>query len=150
MDFYRTHQNDIRGDFLSGLYDAVSRGDRDGSDVGSRIILPSSFTGGPRYMYSHYLDALAICRVLGNPQFFITFTCNVNWPEIQRYMADFPHLTPADRADMVCRVFEQKIKAFIKFLKQKQPFGFVTGGMIFFCPTKYVNFILKVRYSIIC
>lgn len=60
--------------FRTGLYDAVSRGDCDGSDAGSRIILPSSFTGGPRYMYSHYLDALAICRKLGNPQFFITFT----------------------------------------------------------------------------
>lgn len=27
MDFYRKHQNDIRGKFLAGLYDAVSRGD---------------------------------------------------------------------------------------------------------------------------
>ncbi|GJU95695.1 DNA helicase [Tanacetum coccineum] len=35
-----------------------------GSDIGGRFILPRSFTGGPRYMYSHYLDALAICRVL--------------------------------------------------------------------------------------
>lgn len=60
-------------------------------------------------MYSHYLDALAICRVLGNPQFFITFTCNVKWPEIQRYMAEFPHLTTVDRAYIVCRVFFSKI-----------------------------------------
>ena len=131
MDFYRTHQDDIRGEYLSGLYDAVSRGDHNGSDVGTRIILPSSFTGGPRYMYSHYLDALAICRELGNPQFFITFTCNANWPEIQRYMADFPHLNAADRADVVCRVFEQKLKAFIKFLKKRKSFGDVTGGMCF-------------------
>ena len=129
MDFYRKHQNDIRGDYLSGLYDAVSRGDCDGSDAGSRIILPSSFTGGPRYMYSHYLDALAICRKLGNPQFFVTFTCNVNWPEIRRYMAEYPHLTTSDRADVVCRVFEQKIKAFVSFLKNRRPFGYVTGGI---------------------
>ena len=40
MDFYRTHQNDIRGDYLAGLYDEMSRGDRDGSQAGSRIILP--------------------------------------------------------------------------------------------------------------
>lgn len=60
MDFYRKHKSDIQGDYLSGLYGVVSRGDRDGSEAGSRIILPSSFTGGPRYMYSHYLDALAI------------------------------------------------------------------------------------------
>ncbi|PWA83023.1 hypothetical protein CTI12_AA173420 [Artemisia annua] len=127
MDFYRTHQDDIRGKYLSGLYDAVSRGDHNGSEVGSRIILPSSFTGGPRYMYSHYLDALAICRELGNPQFFITFTCNANWPEIRRYMADFPQLSTSDRADVICRVFEQKLKAFVKFLKQRKPFGNVTG-----------------------
>ena len=137
MDFYRKHQNDIRGDYLSGLYDAVSRGDCDGSDAGSRIILPSSFTGGPRYMYSHYLDALAICRKLGNPQFFVTFTCNVNWPEIRRYMAEYPHLTTSDRADVVCRVFEQKIKAFIAFLKNRRPFGYVTGG------TNHVSLILS-------
>lgn len=71
-------------------------------------------------MYSHYLDALAICRVLGNPRFFITFTCNVKWPEIQRYMAQFPHLTTAD---IVCRVFEQKVKSFVKFMKQRRTFG---------------------------
>ena len=79
-------------------------------------------------MYSHYLDALAICRVLGNPQFFVTFTCNVKWPEIRRYMADFPHLTTADRADVVCRVFEQKIKSFLAFIKERRTFGEITGG----------------------
>ncbi|GJX97177.1 DNA helicase [Tanacetum coccineum] len=84
LDFIRKKQKDIRGDHLSGLYDAISRGERDGYEVGGRIILPMSFTGGPRYMYAHYLDALAICQKLGNPKFFITFTCNVNWPEIKR------------------------------------------------------------------
>ncbi|GJU75431.1 DNA helicase [Tanacetum coccineum] len=97
----RTHQSDIRKDYLSGIYDAFHKGDRIGSDIGGRLILPRSFTGGPRYMYSHYLDALAICRVLRNPQFFITFTCNVNWPEIKRHMEEFPELTAADRADVV-------------------------------------------------
>ncbi|GJT55881.1 DNA helicase, partial [Tanacetum coccineum] len=86
-----------------------------------------SFTGGPRYMYAHYLDALAICRKLGNPQFFITFTCNVNWPEIKRYMADYPYLTPSDRADVVFQVFEQKIQALLAFLKTEKTFGDVTG-----------------------
>ncbi|GJT92567.1 DNA helicase [Tanacetum coccineum] len=86
-----------------------------------------SFTGGPRYMYAHYLDALAICRKLGNPQFFITFTCNVKWPEIRRYMADYPELTAADRPDIVCRVFKQKIHAFLSFLKSEKIFGTVTA-----------------------
>ncbi|GJV29256.1 DNA helicase [Tanacetum coccineum] len=67
LDFIRKKHNDIRSDYLSGLYDAISRGEREGHEVGGRIILPMSFTGGPRYMYAHYLDALAICRKLGNP-----------------------------------------------------------------------------------
>ncbi|GKD43573.1 DNA helicase [Tanacetum coccineum] len=82
------------------------QGDREGIAAGSKIILPRTFAGGPQYIYSHYLDALAICRSLGNPQFFITFTCNVKWPEIKCYMAHYPELTPADKADVVCRVFE--------------------------------------------
>ncbi|GJW09054.1 DNA helicase [Tanacetum coccineum] len=127
LDFIRKKQNDIRSDYLSGLYDAILRGERDGYEVGGRIILLMSFTGGPRYMYAHYLDALAICRKLGNPQFFITFTCNVKWPEIRRYMVDYPELTAADRPDIVCRVFEQKIHSFLNFLKTEKIFETITA-----------------------
>jgi hypothetical protein len=130
-DFIREKQDDIRGEYLSGLYDAVMRGDRDGSDVGSRIILPASFTGGPRYMYSHYLDALAICRVYGNPSFFVTFTCNVKWPEIQSYMQDFPELTVGDRPEIVDRVFERKIHSLLKYVRDERPFGVVSAGILF-------------------
>nr|GEX42914.1 helitron helicase-like domain-containing protein [Tanacetum cinerariifolium] len=35
-------------EYLSGIYDAISRGDNDGFDCGSKFILPQSFTGGPR------------------------------------------------------------------------------------------------------
>nr|GFA93371.1 DNA helicase [Tanacetum cinerariifolium] len=48
IDYIREHQNDIRNEYLSGIYDAISRGDNDGSDCGSKFILPQSFTGGPR------------------------------------------------------------------------------------------------------
>ena len=131
LDYIRKKQNDIRKDYMAGLYDAISRGDRHGSDAGSRIILPSSFTGGPRYMYSHYLDALAICRVHGNPSFFITFTCNVRWPEIEEYMQAFPHVTVADRPDIVDRVFERKIHDLIKNLRDRRPFGYVEAGTVY-------------------
>ncbi|GJW45845.1 DNA helicase, partial [Tanacetum coccineum] len=127
LDYYRLRQNDIRREYLSGVHDAISRGDREGFQVGRRLILPRTFTGGPRYMYSHYLDSLAICHVIGNPQYFVTFTCNVNCPEIKRYMLQFPELTPADRADIVVRVFQQKVQDFYTFLKDHQVFGFVTG-----------------------
>ncbi|GJW73349.1 DNA helicase, partial [Tanacetum coccineum] len=127
IDYVREHQNDIRNEYLSGIYDAINRGDNDGSDCGARLILPQSFVGGPRYMYSHYLDALAICRVHGNPSFFVTFTCNVKWSEITDYMAEFPLLTTTDRADIVDRVFEMKIQQFVKYLRDEQPFGRVVA-----------------------
>ncbi|GJY49335.1 DNA helicase, partial [Tanacetum coccineum] len=82
--------------------------------------------GGPRYMYAYYLDALAIYQKLGNPQFFITFTCNVKWPEIKRFMSEYPHLTASNRVDVVCQVFQQKIQALIAFHKEERIFGDVT------------------------
>ncbi|GJV88660.1 DNA helicase [Tanacetum coccineum] len=124
LAYYRTNYT-IR---LNRLYDAISRGEQDGYEVRGRIILLMSFTGGPRYMYAHYLDALAICRKLCNPQFFITFTCNVNWLEIRRYMAQYPQLMTSDSVDIVCRVFEQKIHTLVAFLKKERTFGNVMGG----------------------
>lgn len=52
--------------------------------VPGRVYLPSSFTGGPRYMKTKYCDAIALVNRLGNPSFFLTFTCNPKWPEIQQ------------------------------------------------------------------
>nr|GFB29308.1 hypothetical protein [Tanacetum cinerariifolium] len=54
---HKKKQNDIRSNYLSGLYDTISRGERDGYEVGGGIILPMSFTGNPRYI------ADAVCRV---------------------------------------------------------------------------------------
>ncbi|GJS70163.1 DNA helicase [Tanacetum coccineum] len=127
LDYIRQKQSDIRNEYLSGIYDAIFRGDRDGSDLGLRTVLTASFTGGPRYIYAHYLDALAICRVHGSPSFFITFTCNAKWPEIEEFMEQFPQLTTADRADIVDRVFEKKVRDYVNFVRNSNTFGDVTA-----------------------
>ncbi|GJS39598.1 DNA helicase [Tanacetum coccineum] len=100
LDYIRQKQDDIRSEYLSGIYDAILRGDRDGSDLGLRTVLTASFTGSPRYMYAHYLDALAICR-----------------------------LTVADRADIVDRVFEKKVRNYIDFVRDSNTFGSVAGDI---------------------
>jgi hypothetical protein len=51
-------------------------GDSSAAAIGQRIILPSSFTIGPRHMVQNYQDAMAICRWVGSPDAFVTFTCN--------------------------------------------------------------------------
>lgn len=132
LEYIAAHQDSLRSEYVSGLYDALSKGDRLSRSVGKRIFLPASFTGGPRYMYSHYQDALAICRVYGNPQYFITFTCNVKWPEITRYMDAFGQTGPHSRADIIARVFKIKIQSFIQFLKEDKTFGEIDACMFVF------------------
>ena len=53
---------------------AVVRGDTSRKSLGKRILLPATFTGGPRYMIQNYQNAMAVCRWVGNPNLFITFT----------------------------------------------------------------------------
>ncbi|CAI9259461.1 unnamed protein product [Lactuca saligna] len=53
LDFYEQNQNHLRSAYVSGIYDAISRGDTDGRSIGKRVILPPSFVGGPRYMDMH-------------------------------------------------------------------------------------------------
>ena len=69
----------------TGISDAMQTDDHlTAIDIGKRAsFLPSSFKGSPRNFYQRYLDAMAIVRVYGAPNLFITFTCNSNWPEIQ-------------------------------------------------------------------
>ncbi|GJS17525.1 DNA helicase [Tanacetum coccineum] len=73
---FRLQQYDVI--FKGGrLFQQYVVGERDGYEVGGRIILPMSFTGGSRYMYAHYLDALSIsdvCRVFEQKiQSLVTF-----------------------------------------------------------------------------
>ncbi|KAK9050820.1 hypothetical protein SSX86_030210 [Deinandra increscens subsp. villosa] len=79
----RNNQSDLRVELYNNICDAVTRGDIKAPAVGQRIVLPSSFTGSPRYMVRNYQDAMALCRTYGNPDLFITFTANPKWPEIE-------------------------------------------------------------------
>nr|KAJ0226295.1 hypothetical protein LSAT_V11C100050340 [Lactuca sativa] len=144
LHFYAIYQENLRSEIVGGLFDALSKGDRESRSVGKRIFLQASFTGGPRYMYSHYQDALAISRVYGNPQYFITFTCNVKWPEITRYMDAHDQKDPRSRANIIARVFKLKVKSFITFLKEDKPFGQIDVCMLL------LSLNLKMYFSLLC
>nr|KAJ0191261.1 hypothetical protein LSAT_V11C800441380 [Lactuca sativa] len=81
----------MREFFAYRIQDRPSHGNTNISNIGERVILPSSFTGGARYMMQNYLDAV--------PGFFITVTCNPKWPEIKRFLKDTT-LNPKDRPNM--------------------------------------------------
>nr|GEW26432.1 helicase-like protein [Tanacetum cinerariifolium] len=70
---------------------------------GKKVVLPSSYTGSPRYMMHNYLDAMTLCNNFGYPDLFIMFTCNPNWPEIALFVAE-KGLKSDDRPDLVADV----------------------------------------------
>jgi hypothetical protein len=89
---------------------------------GKRVILPSSFVGSRRYLDQLYFDGMAISSQIGFPDIFITFTCNPNWPEIQRELAKH-RLQSHDRPDIISRVFKMKLDALMKDITRKHILG---------------------------
>ncbi|XP_028764312.1 uncharacterized protein LOC114722451 [Neltuma alba] len=122
LDYIRRHQRELRVDLYKGLVDAITRGETDASNTGKRIILPSSFTGGARYMIHNYQDAMAICKWAGYPDIFLTFTCHPAWPEITR-LCQKHNLNPSDQPDILTRMFSLKLAALMKCIKEQKIFG---------------------------
>ena len=126
LRFIRLNQPKLRVENYIHLRDDVTRGGNL-HDVGQLTILPSSFTGGPRYMHEKSIDALVYLRHFGRPTFFITFTANPKWPEIQRELKGSQ--TANHRHDMIARVFRQKLLKMMYIIKQDKIFGEVVAHM---------------------
>ena len=123
LKWNRHNQDTLRVDLYHNLQDAVTRGDTDAAGLGKRIVLPSSFTGGPRYMMQNYQDAMALCRTYGNPDLFITFTSNPKWPEIEEMLAFIPGQKAHDRPEIGTRVFKMKLTQLLDDLTKNHVFG---------------------------
>ncbi|KAK9060084.1 hypothetical protein SSX86_020788 [Deinandra increscens subsp. villosa] len=128
--FVRNKQSTLRCSTYKDINDAQTSGDTDLSKKGQRVILPSSFTGGARYMLQNYLDAMSICKWYGYPDFFITMTCNPKWPEMRRYLANTT-LLPEDKPNILSRLFKMKLDSLITDLKRNSLLGRVQAGFGF-------------------
>jgi hypothetical protein len=89
-------------------------------DVGQVVILPSSFTGGPRYMHERTQDSMTYVRKHGRPDLFITFTCNPFWEKIQTEL--FEGQKSDQKHDRLARVFHLKLKKLMDVMT-KEVFG---------------------------
>ncbi|KAK9049762.1 hypothetical protein SSX86_031269, partial [Deinandra increscens subsp. villosa] len=122
LGFIRGKQSLLRAETLQNLNNAKNDGNTDLSSTGQRVILPSSFTGGARFMMQNFLDAMSLCKWYGYPDLFITITCNPRWPEVVRILEDTT-LNPDDRPCLLCRMFKMKLESLMKDLKEKATFG---------------------------
>jgi hypothetical protein len=119
--YIENHQKELRAEIYSGAKDAMKSDGKGLSEVGKKVILPSSFTSGSRYMHQQYLDAIALYQRYGHPHLFITMTCNPFWPEIQENLKEGE--TALDRPDLVARVFKLKKQQLIKDLASEMIYG---------------------------
>ena len=72
---------------------------------------------------------MAICRNYGNPDFFVTFTCNSKWPKITRALLIIPGQKPEDRPDIISRVFKIKLDQMLATIKSGTIFGTIIADL---------------------
>ncbi|XP_055514228.1 uncharacterized protein LOC129710949 [Leucoraja erinacea] len=132
LNYFRMNQVSLRSTTYKGLTDAL-HDDDDLENIGRRIVLSSTFVGGPRYMMGRCQDAMMYVRKYGTAAFFITMTCNPNWSEIRQCL--FPNQQPSDRPELIARVFELKRKIFMKTVTG--PDGFFGNCIAFILTMEY-------------
>ncbi|XP_058776623.1 uncharacterized protein LOC131650945 [Vicia villosa] len=122
LEWLRKNQPKLRVSKYNSLNEEGDQNQTQGNSIGKRVVLLSSFVGGRRFMDQLYYDGMAICSKVGFPDLFITFTCNPNWPEIQRVLRPL-HLKPQDRPDIISRVFKIKFDQLLTDLTKKGVLG---------------------------
>ncbi|GKC59671.1 ATP-dependent DNA helicase PIF1, partial [Tanacetum coccineum] len=95
MSYIRNQQTDLRSETYSKLAKLSEEEDLTFKLRGKKVILPSSYTGSPRYMMQNYLDEMIICK----------------------------GLKLEDRLDIITRVFKQKLDSLMKDFKDNHYFG---------------------------
>ncbi|CAN1162777.1 hypothetical protein LINPERPRIM_LOCUS32306 [Linum perenne] len=74
----------------------------------------------PRQLYQ---DATSVCQFYDNPDLFITFTCNAQWPELVNAFKDVVGTRSEDKPMLVARVFRMRLTLLREDLKKKCYFG---------------------------
>ena len=118
--FIENNQKKLRVDSYIHLQDHMNN-DGNARDVGKVCILPSSFTGSPRYLHEKTQDALTYVRRYGKPDLFITFTSNPKWNEIKCEL--FPGQEAYNRQDLIARVFRLKLLKLMNLITKANIFG---------------------------
>lgn len=128
LDWLLCYQSKIQADLYNGLADAVIQDECNPQALGKRILLPTGFTGGDRFMQQLFQDSMAIVRYFGKPTLFILSTANPRWQEIQDELLG--DQCASDRADLIARVFHLKQQDLLQQLRNNQIFGRFLGMIL--------------------
>jgi len=114
LSYIRSNQEHLRAQ----EQDAALMGHEELQDS-ENIYLPASFLGSGRWSANQIADSLTIAATYGPPTFFVTFTCNGDWPEIRSRLR--PGQTYTDVPVVVCRVFKQKLSRLMAIFRTMFP-----------------------------
>ena len=70
LQFLLRKQKQLRADSYKELWDALVNNDGNAQNVGQKVILPSTYCGGPRYMFERQQNAMAYVRKNVRPSLF--------------------------------------------------------------------------------
>ena len=123
LSWVERNQHIFRAARFNNLEDAAAYDGEnfDLNELGQRVILPSSYIGGPCNLGQGFQDSMAIACYFRKVDIFLTMTTNPCWPEIEREL--LPGQTAYDRPDLVARVFQMKRKAVVKYIYKHGIFG---------------------------
>ncbi|CAN0857621.1 ATP-dependent DNA helicase PIF1 [Linum grandiflorum] len=119
---------------------------------GSGFVVPelNMVAWSVRYMQQLYQDAMAVCGYYKNPDLFITFTCNAQWPEIINAFKDDVGPHGEDKPMVIARVFRMRLELLKKDLKKTHYFGRSIAGALSYEALRTVNGILYPDYQKAC
>ncbi|OAV94892.1 hypothetical protein PTTG_26862 [Puccinia triticina 1-1 BBBD Race 1] len=118
LNWFKHNQDALKVQMYAGLVEALGQ---NSEPTGQKIVLPSSFIGGPRAMNQLYQDAMALVAKLGPPDYFITITANPAWPEIAKMLKQGEE--PANHATIIAQIFKMKLKHLMKLLWKEKRLG---------------------------
>ena len=131
LAYHERNQSQLRTESLDGLADAIASSDHNDAIIGKEVKLPGSFVLSQRWMFAHYLDALAIARKYKRFSWFVTMTCN---PQMAEHLERIQAMgqSPSDRPDLLDRLFNKHMKLFIEDLTKNDIMGKAIAWVIVF------------------
>jgi hypothetical protein len=79
LNYSRANQKILRADLYNNVSKAMNKDHTNtASSIGKPVILPATFTGGPRHMEQLFHDAMEFICTHGKTDLFVTFITNPN------------------------------------------------------------------------
>nr|CAD2197826.1 unnamed protein product [Meloidogyne enterolobii] len=122
---------DLRGTYPPDALRWLQRdsGAKSVDDLGHIVAFRKYHPGTRPYFQNMFYNATTIMartRKTGFCSFMFTFTCNPRWPEIKRNLLR-ANQKIVDRFDIICRIYEDKLRKLHNLLEKKHIFGNILG-----------------------